>query len=159
MIFNGDWNRMPAYSWFVRAFAVTALCVVVLLGFGGCSASDSVANLTLHPVKGKVLLADGKPLTTGQVAFVSPERGLEFSGPIGPDGSFSIGSGTKEGAPEGKYIVRIDAEAAIGQAKGKVKKRSAALPFPDKYADETTSGLTAAVKAGQNDLEPFKLDK
>ncbi len=150
---------MPAYSWVVRAFGVTALCLVVLSGFGGCSASDAVGNLTVYPVKGKVLLADGKPLTTGRVAFVSPEKGLEFSGPIGPDGSFSIRYGEKEGAPEGKYIIRIDPEAAKGLAKGKPKKRSAAFPFPEKYTDETTSSLTAAVKAGQNDLEPFKLDK
>jgi hypothetical protein len=159
MILKGDSNWMPAYSWLVRAFAVTALCLVVLSGFGGCSASDAVGKLTLYPVKGKVLLADGKPLTTGQVAFVSPEKGLEFSGPIGPDGTFSIRYGEKEGAPEGKYIVRIDPEVSKGLAKGKPKKRSAALPFPEKYADETTSGLTAAVKAGPNDLEPFKLDK
>jgi hypothetical protein len=159
MILSGDSIWMPAYSWIVRTFGVTALCLVVLSGLGGCSASDAVGNLTLYPVKGKVLLADGKPLTTGRVAFVSLEKGLRFSGPIGPDGSFSIGSDEKEGAPEGKYIVRIDPEAASGLAKGKPKKRSAALPFPHKYADETTSGLTATVKAGQNDPEPCKLDK
>jgi hypothetical protein len=159
MILNGDSNGMPACSWLVRTLAVTALGLVVLSGFGGCSGSNSVSNLTLNSVKGKVLQADGKPLTTGHVAFVSPEKGLEFSGPIGPDGSFSIGSGDKEGAPEGKYVVRIDPDAAAVQAKGKPKKRTTALPFPEKYADETTSGLTAVVKAGQNDLEPFKLDK
>jgi hypothetical protein len=160
MILNGDSIWMPAYTWVVRAFGITALCLMVLSDFGGCSASDVVGNLTVNPVKGKVLLADGKPLTTGRVVFVDPEREeKEFYGPIGPDGSFSIRDGDKEGVPEGKYIVRIDPEASMGLAKGKPKKRSAAFPFPAKYANEMTPGLTAAVKAGPNDLKPFKLDK
>jgi len=157
MILNGDSIWMPAYSWIVRAFGVTALCLAGLSGLGGCSASDAVGNLTLHPVKGKVLLADGKPLTTGRVTLVSSEKGLEFSGPIGPDGSFSIVSGEKDGAPEGKYLVRIDSEAVKVPANGNPKKRSAALSVPGKYANEETSGLTATVKAGQNNLEPYKL--
>jgi len=156
MILNGNSIWMPAYSWLVRAFGVTALCLAVLSGLGGCSGSDAVGNLTLYPVKGKVLLADGKPLTAGRVTFMSPEKAMEFSGPIGPDGSFSIMYGEKEGAPEGKYVVRIDPELPKGKPKS---NKQPAFPFPKKYADETTSGLTVVVQAGPNDLEPFKLSK
>jgi len=159
MILSGDSIWMPAYSWVVRAFGVTALCLVVLLGFGGCS-SDAIGNWTVYPVRGKVLLADGKPLTAGRVTFMSPEKALEFSGPIGPDGSFSIMYGEKEGAPEGKYVVRIDPELPKGLTKGRSKsKKQPALPFSKKYMDESTSGLTVVVQAGPNDLEPFKLSK
>ena len=160
MILNGDSIWMPAYSWVVRGFGVTALCLVVLSSFGGCSASDAVGNLTVYPVKGKVLLADGEPLTTGRLTFMSPEKALEFSGPIGPDGSFSIMFNKKEGAPEGKYTVRIDPEPPKGLTKGRSKsKKQPALPFSKKYMDESTSGLTVVVQAGPNDLEPFKLSK
>jgi len=158
MILNGDSIWMPVYSWVVRAFGVIALCLVILPGFGGCS-SDAISDLTVYPVKGKVLLADGKPLTTGRVTLVG--RGeAEFYGPIGQDGLFSIMNGEKGGVPKGKYIVRIDPELPKGLAKGKPKsKKQLAFPFPRKYADESTSGLTVVVQAGPNDLEPFKLDK
>ena len=33
------------------------------------------------------------------------------------------------------------------------------MPFPAKYSEETSSDLTAVVKPGDNDLEPFKLDQ
>jgi hypothetical protein len=108
-------------------------------------------------VKGKVLLADGKPLTTGRVAFVQTEKALEFSGDIKSDGSFSLGSSDQPGAPEGSYKVRIDPEPGKSlPGKGRQPKRST-YPFPEKYADETTSGLTATVKQGENAIEPFKL--
>jgi len=161
MILSGDSIWMPAYSWAVRAFGVTALCLVILPGFGGCSASDAVSKRTLYPVRGKVLLADGKPLMAGRVAFVNPGQEFTFLyGSIEPDGSFSIRYGEKEGAPEGKYIVRIEPEPPKGLTKGRSKsKKQPALPFSKKYMDESTSGLTVLVQAGPNDLEPFKLIK
>jgi len=159
MILSGDSIWMPAYSWAVRAFGVTALCLVILPGFGGCSASDAVSKRTLYPVRGKVLLAGGKPLTTGRVTLVGPGE-AEFYGPIGPDGSFTIMDGEKEGVRKGKYIVRIEPEPPKGLTKGRSKsKKQPALPFSKKYMDESTSGLTVLVQAGPNDLEPFKLIK
>ncbi len=131
---------------------------LTMIGFGGCGGAAGVASLLHHPVKGKVLLADGKPLTDGQVVFVS-SKGEDFFGHIEPDGSFTMKTPAAEGLPEGNYVVRL--EAAIqgaGQAKGKpATKKGASLPFPMKYADETTSGLTATIKPGDNTLEPFKL--
>jgi len=160
MILSGDSIWTPVYSWVVRAFGVIALGLAILSGFGGCS--NAVSDLTLYPVRGKVLLADGKPLTTGRVTFVSGEREFDsIYGSIEPDGSFTIMDGEKEGAPKGKYAVRIEPEPPKGLTNGKLKgkpKRSV-FPFPKKYASEATSGLTVVVQAGPNDLEPFKLDK
>jgi hypothetical protein len=119
-----------------------------------------IAALPHHPVKGKVILPDGKPLTTGRVVFVSTTNATEFSGDLGADGSFSMKTPAGEGLPEGKYLVRLDTEApTTGQvSKGKpASRKGVSLPFPAKYADETTSDLTATVKAGDNQLEPFKL--
>src|SRR5271157_5720627 len=101
MILNGDSIWMPAYSWLVRAFGVTALCLAALSGLGGCSASDAVGNLTLYPVKGKVLLADGKPLTAGRIMFVNPNNGVHIA-PLEADGSYTTT------LPEGTYSVAID---------------------------------------------------
>ena len=108
-----------------------------------------------HPVKGKVVLPDGKPLTTGSVVFVSASNAAEFYGDIGSDGSFSMKTAAGEGLPEGKYLIRLDAEASARVKAG--SRKTTNLPFPAKYADETTSDLTATVKPGDNQLEPFKL--
>jgi hypothetical protein len=116
--------------------------------------------LKVHPVKGKVLLEDGKPLTTGSVVLMSPDKGIEFEGPIQSDGSFSVKSSSGEGAPEGNYKVRIEPDASkLTGTKSRGKKNLGNLPFPGKYADESTSGLAVSVKPGDNELEPFKLTK
>jgi hypothetical protein len=161
MSLNVNLVKFPACPPSIRALGLIAVGMgaAAVAGIGGCSDVDPISNAALTPVKGKVLLGDGKPLSSGRVAFVSPEKGMEFTGPVGADGSFSLSHGEKEGIPEGKYIVRIDPEASRGAAKDKPTKRSGALPFPEKYADETTSGLTVTVKPGQNELEPFTLGK
>ena len=46
-----------------------------------------------YPVKGKVLLADGKPLRSGRVVFVSSQTALSYAGPIGDDGKFRSETG------------------------------------------------------------------
>jgi hypothetical protein len=147
-----------------RRGLLRSLWVVAMGGLGLLSLAcgeKGIASLAHHPVKGKVILPDGKPLTTGRVVFVSTSTPSEFSGDIGADGSFSMKTPAGEGLPEGKYLVRLDADVpTTGQAtKGKPASRKTAvnLPFPAKYADETTSELTATVKAGDNQLEPFKL--
>src|SRR5208283_4488149 len=110
---------------------------------------------TVYPVKGQILLSDGKPLTSGHVVLVS-NQDVEFPGKVESDGRFSIKSGAGDGAPEGEYTVRIEPELQPGTA-GRAKKGAASLPFPAKYADDTTSGLKVTVKPGENNLEPFKL--
>ncbi len=138
---------------------LTAALGLTMLGFGGCGDSNAPAHMTVYPVKGKVLLADGKPLTTGRVVFMLPEKALEFAGSIESDGSFSIKGNQGEGAPEGTYKVRIEPDSPKpGESSAPTARRkSANLPFPAMYGDETTSALTATVKSGDNTLEPFKL--
>jgi hypothetical protein len=144
-----------------RSFLGLAAVVAVLVsGFSGCGDPNAAKTQTLNPVKGKVLLADGSPLKSGQVALVSTTAGTEYSGTINSDGSFEVKTAYGDGAPEGTYKVRIDAEATpAGSGKGKTasRKASANLPFPAKYSDEATSDLTVTVKSGENNLEPFKL--
>src|SRR5262249_15231077 len=113
-----------------------------------------------HPVKGKVVLADGTPLKSGMVVLVSTTSPMEYSGVIGSDGSYEVKTAYGDGAPEGTYKVRIEPEGtALPQAKVRPGARNtpAGLPFPAKYNDEVSSGLTVTVKAGDNTLEPFKL--
>jgi hypothetical protein len=131
----------------------------VLAAVVGCG-DNATKKFTVFPVKGKVLLPDGSPLTSGRVVFVSKSSGEIVTGPIASDGTFSLTSGASgDGAPPGEYLVRIEPDETKLKAVPKGAPPGAALPFPGKYTDEGTSGLTATVKAEPNDLPPFKMDK
>jgi hypothetical protein len=144
----------------VRRSFVSVLAVGFLaLSVSGCGESYTQISkpiTTVHPVKGQVLLGDGKPLTSGVIVLVSGS-GQEFPAKLDSDGRFSIKYGDRDGAPEGDYMVRLDAEFATTGATGRAKKGTGNLPFPAKYADETTSDLKVTVKPGDNNLEPIKL--
>src|SRR5262245_13711579 len=93
----------------------TGLLIGLLAGCGNPSASDA----TVYPVPGKVLLSDGKPLTTGRVEFIPVKGGMPAAGDLGPDGSFSLKTGTgQEGAPAGEYKVRLEPTALTSKKKG-----------------------------------------
>src|SRR3954471_10156516 len=96
--------RMPPLP-FCLAAATLGLVV-------GCSNSDAARKVTVYPVKGQVLLADGKPLASGRVVFLPlGELMMEASGPIKSDGTFTLTTGDSgEGAPPGEYRVRIEPE-------------------------------------------------
>jgi hypothetical protein len=137
----------------------------VVLGLGvaassGCGDDASApSSLKTYPVKGKVVLADGKPLSSGVVVFAQPEKGMEFEAPLESDGSFAVKSSYGEGAPEGSYKIRIQSDVSKpGEAKPR-PRRAANAPYNSKYSDETSSGLTAEVKPTDNSLEPFTLAK
>jgi hypothetical protein len=134
---------------------MSGLVVAVAAGLAGCHNSDSLPALQVYEVKGKVLLADGKPLSEGWVYFVPKgDLSLTPSGVIGPDGSFSVVTGgSGDGAPPGEYKLRVESPQ-LQQAAQRSKKRP---PFPAKYNDEDSSGLVVTVRAGSNQLEPIRL--
>src|ERR1700751_3754817 len=98
MIFSrlNKWDQPRRLKWRCGSFVVAALA-----GLTGCSNSQALPVLTVYEVKGKVLLADGKPLADGSIYFV-PKGDLTVtpSGRIGADGGFSIVTGgSGEGGP------------------------------------------------------------
>ncbi len=135
----------------VRLWLVTAVAVAL----AGCG-QGSFRSGPDYPVKGKVLLADGKPLRSGRVVFVSSETALSYAGQIGDDGEFELKQGDRVGAPAGNYKVRIEiVETSLAKGRG----NTSILPFAAKYRDEDVSKLTAKVEtdsATENNFE-FKL--
>jgi hypothetical protein len=131
---------------------VWMVAVVLSAPLAGCGDSDTVdaaRTMTFYPVKGKVLLPDGKPLASAKITFVGP---VTTSSPTESDGTFTV-KGTKDGLPAGDYKVRLGPPEATGGGK------KAAMPFPSNYTDEDGSGLTATVKSeGPNDFQ-FELKK
>jgi hypothetical protein len=143
-------SRMDRGRWF-RA-GIAGLLAAVL---AGCGRSDSLPSYQVYEVKGKVLLADGKPLDAGFITFV-PKGDLPVtpSGAIGPDGSFSLNTGgSGDGAPAGDYKVRVEAPQ-LPPAPSKSRKKPS---IPQKYTDEDSSGLVITVRAQNNELEPIVL--
>jgi hypothetical protein len=128
------------------AWAIVAVTAAVL---AGCGDANPIANSTLYPVKGKVTLPDGKPLSSGKVIFKSTKTTVTNTFPLGSDGTFSKES--TEGLPEGEYKAYLE----VGYT-GAGKKRPT-VPFAGKYLDEDKTDLTATVKPeGPNDFD-FKL--
>ncbi len=144
----------PGRTWgFIRFLLAAGL---VVTGIFGCTNEFGAARSPSQPVKGLVVL-DGKPLSSGVVVLVSSKDSGEYFGNIGSDGRFTIKTGEDQGAPEGDYRVRIDPELKPKQTT-RTKKVAANLPYPGRYADETTSDLSFTVKPGENDLD-LKLTK
>jgi hypothetical protein len=131
--------------------ACTATVVLSVL-CAGCGESNPLSGVPRYPVKGKVLLATGKPLEAGRMVFVGTKT-ASFTTDIGHDGTFAFTGASGDGLPEDEYAVRIEAVTS-----SKIKG-SNALPFPGNYSDEDTSGLKATVTSeeSKNNFE-FKLE-
>lgn len=119
----------------------SVLCVFLalsILTLGGCGESE-----TLYPVSGKVF-CNVDPLTGGTVSFTpDATKGnttkLVPGGKIGADGTYTLISGGRPGAPLGWYKVSIVTNAP-GETPSTVK-------VPPRFADPNRSDLTVEVVA------------
>ena len=76
------------------------------VALGGCGEPNALSGAKLYPVKGKVLLEDGKPLTSGQVVFVGSKSMITSPATIASDGTFTFKAASGDGLPEGDYKIR-----------------------------------------------------
>jgi hypothetical protein len=84
------------------------LCIILLGGCMGTLLGCGDSSSKLVPVSGKVTV-DGQPLTTGSVSF-RPEKGVsaqEPGGEIDEDGTYTLYTDGKQGAPPGRYRVLV----------------------------------------------------
>jgi hypothetical protein len=140
-----------------RRASVLNLWLLFVVGGTACS-----RQAALHPVQGKVLFK-GKPLANATVRFVpETEKKTEADIPLGDtqaDGTFVLQTGEREGAPVGKYKVTV---VLLEASKAKPDSMSMSEPekvdrFRGAYANPTTTALSAEIKDGPNQLEPFDL--
>jgi hypothetical protein len=137
-------------SWTRRLFAI--LPVLALLLPTGCDSAGS-----LQKVSGKVTV-DGAPLTTGTVRFVpDKEKGnkttTEPTGQIGADGTYSLMTDGKSGAPAGWYKVTINASEIPESSKPFSGKSLVAPKFNDPAASGLSIEVVASPKPGAYDLQ------
>jgi hypothetical protein len=128
---------------------LTTWCLSGLIVFvaAGCTERSPLEGLKLYPAKGKVLLADGKPLTSGRVVFVSIKPPATAAADIGSDGGFAFKGIAGDGLPEAEYKIRIEPGSSVGV---KATKSKSTLPFASNYLDEDYSELKATVTADES---------
>jgi hypothetical protein len=139
----------------------------MLLGFISLAGLSCSSSDKLNPVKGKVVFK-GEPLAGALVSF-HPKGGTDVktmatTGLTKEDGTFTVVTGQKEGAPAGEYVVTIICTAvAKPDPSKKVSKviSTGEIETIDvlggAYANKANSKLTATIKSGNNELEPFDL--
>jgi hypothetical protein len=117
----------------------------------------------LHPVAGSVRVK-GEPAVGASVMFF-PEGAtgmnvVPSTGVVGADGTFTLSTGGKVGAPPGRYIVTVTWPDPKVKVTEQQKMMGMAPDAPDvfkgRYARDKTP-LKADVQAGDNKLEPFEL--
>ena len=126
-----------------------ALSSVVIVSLVGCGPG-------MHPVQGKVILADGKPAAGSQVVFESDQAGKKTTarGDVQPDGSFELSTlKPGDGVPPGKYKVQVNPPPMVNAEAAYVS------PFNAKYSNFATSGLEFEVKRGAKNEFPIQVTK
>ncbi len=132
----------------------SACCALALLVVAGCN--KSVPQQKVYPVRGTVKLK-GSPVCLGLIEFepATPGKGMPATGVIDKDGAFALrtysGVGQPDGAVPATYRVSVTAH---GSMEGAVPAPKGVTPtkVPKRFADPTTSGVTAEVKSTDNDL-------
>lgn len=160
-----QWSRVHFRFSILEAIAIVlAVCAFVASGCGP-------AGPAVQPVSGLVVM-DGSPIGLATVILTPTTGGLSATGISGSDGRFSLTT-TASGRPwpgvgEGSYtvtITKLDTPVAPtldpSDPKYATSVDAVAAPttygVPKDYGDPATSGLTATITKGKNDLK-FELD-
>jgi hypothetical protein len=137
--------------------ALVALCCV---GLASCTGTRGPKKKVCYPVTGQ-LTVSGKPAAGATVILRprenadTPEWAIGFPhANVKEDGSFEVGTYTdNDGAPAGGYLVLVTWNINESQNEEAPSKDR----LNGKYADPSTSKLTAKVDAGPTQLPPIQL--
>lgn len=147
--------------------AVLGLAVV------GCSSGERTGSEPVYPVTG-VVSYGGQPVSGATVTFFSADKNRSAFGQTDDRGEYRLTTfALNDGAVEGTHVVTIvkfaasepssipDTESEAYNPPGFGESTERTPPkaeLPDRYADQTTSGLSATVAtSGANQID-FSLD-
>jgi hypothetical protein len=137
-----------------RRFALLMVGALILT-VAACNGDDPGRP---QPVRGKVFFRD-RPAEGARVTFVpqggNDPRAARPTAAVERDGTFRLSTRSSyDGAPAGRYAVTV----VYRSPTKKVDDENAGPDLLDgKYRDPKTTPLRADVKAGENELEPFRL--
>jgi len=135
-----------------------AIGLILLLLLSGCGSGD---GQKLIPVSGKVTVA-GTPLHRGNVSFradtaAGEKTAAEPYGEISADGTSTLFTSKKKGAPLGKYIVLVEASEEIDPKNASATPKSL---INRKYADPSKPLLRIeVVESPKPDHFDIRLEK
>jgi hypothetical protein len=129
----------------------------------GCSSQDRTGSDPVYPVTG-VITYRGKPVVQGDVTFFNAEKNRSAFGKTNDKGEYKLTTFTlNDGAVEGQHVVTVmkletpmetapaaalESEAYVPPGVGQsTQPKPPKSDLPEKYANQSTSGLTATVKA------------
>ncbi len=131
-------------------FLAGALCTLA----SGCSKQE---HKLVYPVHGQVLL-NGKPLADAIVSFHSHGTDVQDVFPTAhtdSEGRFALTSYENgDGAPPGDYSISLVCFRSRPVRNGEGRAENV---VPHRYTSPASSGLSATVTPGTNDLQPLKL--
>ncbi len=133
---------------------MSSLCSVLLVLSIMTGCGEQIEKKPTAPVKG-IVTFEGKPLETGEVVFF-PDSGEQIAhGKIQPDGSFQLTTYEEgDGAFPGTHKVTIISERDMEGVSAEDPEASMEPSYiPTKYNMQKTSGLTAVVKEGDNEIK------
>lgn len=128
-----------------------SVCLLPVLLTGCFGGSDQLETAEVH---GKVTYK-GEPLTMGSVTFIPEGPGKAAAGEIQEDGTYTLTTYSRgDGATIGKHGVMVISERDTSELPAESAEANVDLSLiPEKYSmSPKTSGLTAEVKAGDNEI-------
>jgi hypothetical protein len=147
-------SKTDSSELFRRVVRVGTLVPLLALGLTivGCGERVEVGTLS-----GKVTYK-GKPLEFGSVMLQPVAGGPVARGTIQPDGTFTVNTGGKDGAPLGNNKVRVTCYSGQkpGAGGGIGEASIGDSLIPEHYTKFSSSGLEVEVKAGEN--PPYNIE-
>jgi len=139
----------------VRLGGLLTVAVTLLLVTGCGGGEPSQVPLSGQVVKGKVVLASGKPLSKGKVVlWPQQEPMMQIMGKIESDGTFTLkAAGVAVGVSHGDFLVTVEPEGYISGLTAKPK----GLQYPAKYLNDQTSGLKVTITPETTELPTIEL--
>jgi len=131
-----------------------AIPLLMLTTVGGCS-TGSTSSISVYPVSGRVVLANGKPARGASIVLVGRgvEGGANGVGTLDKDGRFKMMCmGDRDGMMPGKYKVVINPRNKAPGVSSEDQSFGMSN-IPRKYWDDETADLFVEVKSGENNLE------
>jgi len=125
---------------FTRLRRVLVVLVLAVLVLAGCKGKET------STVSGTVKYK-GKALTSGEIQFFNPDKGIASPGPIDSSGNYTLAGKIEPGT----YKVYVQAPPPEQLPPGKVSPKP---PFdlPPKYQDQRQTPVSKEVKAGPNTI-------
>ncbi len=137
--------------------------LLILLSALGCVACSGAEQV--NRVQGKVLDKKNQPASGVVVTFnptgANSVTAIRPVGTTGEDGTFTLSTNGKEGAPAGSYTVTLVwPEKVASKQKGLSSQRTETRDrLGGAYANPERSPFKVQIKQGNNQLEPFSLTK